>query len=456
MRVRTLCIALITALSLSLFPAMGLSAPPSPPSAWLTRYLTLDTSAPKGEEEAALYLRNLLARHGLSSELIYPPSRRPSLVANLPPTEGAGGTLVLLHHMDVVPAEADWSFEPYGGEVVDGLLQGRGAVDAKSLGIAQLQAFIAASHMRERKRGLMLVAVPDEEQGGGEGTGWLLENQGERFDDVIAVLNEGGTVRKVNGKVFFWGIEIAQKRPLWLRVQTRGLGGHGSSYRPSSATHQLIKALGRLLEAPPRWRITPEARQYFQALAPFYNKKYQKYLKNPELLLESEKTLNLEPNLLRLMVDTLQVNVLKGSEKTNTTPSSASAEIDIRLLPDTDEKAFLNRIRERLGSQVEVEVLLSSPPTKASPLDAAIYQLLDKYLSPEATTLPFFAAGTTDSRFFRQRGIPAYGFSPFPLEPQELRGIHGVDESIPLEIFEEGVERLENIVLAWVRGEGNP
>jgi acetylornithine deacetylase/succinyl-diaminopimelate desuccinylase-like protein len=359
-----------------------------------------------------------------------------------------------MHHIDVVPAEGEWQVPPFAGVFRDGYLWGRGAVDAKSLGIAHLAALIDLKRSGvPRQRDVLFLAVADEENGGGRGTAWLLQEHGELFADIEVVLNEGGGNRTVNGRTVWWGVEVAQKRPLWLRLSTRGRGGHGSGFNPQSAAHRLIAALDRLVSAPPQYRVTPAVRQYLGAIAPLHNPRMRRLFEDLDSSVTSSGLSELfAPGMAGLFLDTVQVTVLAGSARINSVTEVATAEVDIRLLPDTDGDAFLGRIQEILGRDVQVEVLLRFPSTPATAADQPMYAVLRSIFEAEGQgpVVPTFISGFTDSRFFRHRGIAAYGVSPFTLEPQDLMGIHGRDEKISLLEFNNGTERMKRIVGGYV------
>jgi acetylornithine deacetylase/succinyl-diaminopimelate desuccinylase-like protein len=429
----------------------------SQPARWLQGYLRLDTTNPPGGEEgAAAYLEKLLAEHGIPARRFVSPGGRTNLYARLQARPGVDGeALLLLHHMDVVAAGPGWHHPPFSGAVRDGRLFGRGALDDKSLGIAQLAAFVdLARDRRGLTRDVVLLAVADEERGGAEGTAWLLQAHPELFRGVAGVLNEGGANRQVNGRLLWWGIEVAQKRPLWLEVVAEGRGGHGAGFNPHSATHELIRALDRLLSRPLRWHVTPAARNYLRALAPLHNAHWQPLLTAPDRIIRPEGPVGagLLPGMENLFLDSVQVNVLAGAAQINVVPPRASARVDVRLLPDTDGAAFLAELRQLLGKEVEASVLLTAPPVPPTPTDTSLHRTLAGALAKEALVVPFFSPGFTDSRLFRERGIPAYGFSPFALEPQDLLGIHGADERIPLRELDRGVARLREVVRRWARG----
>ncbi len=149
-------------------------------------------------------------------------------------------------------------------------------------------------------------------------------------------------------------------------------------------------------------------------------------------------------------LDTIQVTQIDNGRGSNVVSPRATAAVDIRLLPDTDGDAFLAEMRELLGDEIEVEVVLDAPVTPASPQDHPLYRALEEILGVRARVVPTFIPGTTDSRFFRQRGIPAYGFSPFAINAQDSRGVHADDEAVPVDAFLRGVETMRRILRLYV------
>lgn len=420
---------------------------------WFLEYLTIDTTNPPGGEQAAAeFLREILHRDGIATRLLVTPAGRVNLYARLDVVGDVShsGTLVLTHHMDVVPAGPGWSVDPFAGLEADGWIWGRGAVDAKSLGIAQLAAFLEL-HRRGGPvaRPVVFLAVADEERGGAEGTRWLLENYPQLFADTAAVLGEGGANRVVAGRQFWWGIETAQKRPLWLEASSRGRGGHGSMLNPASAPHLLTLGLGRLLKRPRDFRVTPEARRYLEAVRPFQSDYFGRMVDDlDDIVLDEFPNERLFPGVANYLLDSIQVNVIESGERINVVPKEASARIDIRLLPDADEEAMLQEVRELLGEHVQVEVLLSAPRAAASPIDGDIYRCLERVLGKSSPVVPAFIPGVTDARYFRERGVPAYGFSPFALVAEETSGIHAPDERMSRSAFVKGIETYTDVVLA--------
>jgi acetylornithine deacetylase/succinyl-diaminopimelate desuccinylase-like protein len=195
--------------------------------------------------------------------------------------------------------------------------------------------------------------------------------------------------------------------------------------------------------------VSPAARQYLRAVAPLHNPHWRSvFTRIDEVIAPEGPREGLLPGMANLFLDSVQVTVLEAGAQINVIPDRARARIDIRLLPDTDAAAFLARVREALGPEIEARVLVESPPSAPSPRTNAVYRELADALDGEAPVVPVMIAGFTDSRYFRERGIPAYGFSPFTLEGDALRGIHGPDESIPLAEFDRGVERMKRLLRA--------
>ncbi len=422
---------------------------------WLVDYLRIDSSNPPGREgAAAAYLAKLLQERGFAVERFVTASGRTSLAARLAPTVAGGKTIVLLHHLDVVPPGEGWTAAPFAARIVDGEIVARGAIDDKSLGIAELAALLDAAKQPVRRRGLLYLAVADEESGGGEGLGWLFVHHPELFTNVEAALDEGGLNRTVLGRTLFWGVEVAQKRALWLELTAHGRPGHASSLNPDSAAHQLIRALAKLIDRPPAWRLQPAAAAFLAALGRV-DPTMASFAHDPASALgpDGRPSRNLPPAFDGLLLDTLQVTRLTASDRVNVVAPSAEARLDIRLLPDTDEDAYLDALREAVGPRIKIRVLLPpGPRTKPSPASGEVWDTFASTLAGGAPLVPVMIPGITDSRYFRQRGIAAYGISPFELEALDLRRVHGPDERISVRAFDAGVARMKRLVEALVGG----
>ena len=220
------------------------------------------------------YLGNLLDQAGIPYESVESAPGRGNLWARLSGTPDADGNtqpaLVLLHHIDVVPANAaHWSVDPLSGEQADGYIYGRGAIDTKGLGIVQLQAFLAlAASEQPLNRDVWYMATADEEAGGFFGAGWLIENRPDLFADVGYLLNEGGSGRRFEEGVAVM-VEVTQKVPLWLRLTASGRPGHGSAPQVTTSVTRLIRGLERVRQTEFPVNVVPAVAAMFEGLAPY-------------------------------------------------------------------------------------------------------------------------------------------------------------------------------------------
>jgi acetylornithine deacetylase/succinyl-diaminopimelate desuccinylase-like protein len=418
----------------------------------LVQYLRIDTSNPPGNETAgAAFLQQLLSKDGIPSQLVGSDPKRRSLYARL--TSGTNEkALLLLHHIDVVPVvPAEWTKPAFTGLRAGGYLWGRGALDIKSLGIAELMAFI---NLKRRglalKRDVVFLAVADEELGGGHGIGELLATRPELFANVGYVLNEGGANETVVDAVTQWGIEVQQKVPLWLRLTATGAAGHAAGVpADGGAPAKLVRALGSIDRLATPYRLTPPVLRFFRAAGAAKNDERSRLLRSITDPLDAAQVDAILPLGYRVLLhDTIAITHLQAGRSVNAVPEKAMAEIDVRLLPDADPAAMLQRIRDAAGKEVQVEVLLQGEPVPESPSDTDLYRLIERDFRAvhPAPVVPFVTAGTSDSRWFRKRGIVAYGISPFKVNYYDAGTPHGPDERIRARFFSEGVRLMRKIV----------
>lgn len=426
----------------------------------LSDYLKIDTSNPPGDVAAAAdFLSGILAEAGIPTKRYEPKAGCVSLRAVV---EGGNDKppLLLLNHMDVVPANAaEWSFDPFGGEVREGFVHGRGALDMKGLGILELVAFLNLKRSGQRLcRDVVFMAVADEEVGGANGAAYLLDTHPEDFEAGL-VLNEGGLgVSGLLPERPVHMISSAEKGPCWLKLTRTGQPGHGSMPHGQNALEQLVLALGRILPAENRVTVTPVVAEYFRRLGqewtflePFLKDNRSETLVQ---IIEDSGLLGM-PEVAAMLRNTVSLNLLQAGEKTNVIPSLAEAHLDVRLLPGQDIEAFIDALRLRLADDKIQVVSMGAFPPNQSPMDHPDVELLAGVLGrhfPDAVVTPSLTTGTTDSRFFRERGVPAYGFFPIVVPLADIKTIHGIDEKISLEnvergagIYTEVVERLAGV-----------
>jgi len=418
----------------------------------LIQYLRIDTSNPPGNETAgAKFLQERLAKEGIAATLVGSDPTRQSLYARL-----SSGTnekaLLLLHHIDVVPVMAtEWTKPAFAGLREGGYIWGRGAIDDKSLGIAQLMAFLELKRRNVRlKRDVILLAVADEEQGSKHGLGELMASRSDLFANVGYVLNEGGANETVIDRVTLWGIEVQQKVPLWLRLTATGAGGHAAGVPPDGgAAAKLVRALAAIDRIETPYRLTPAVMQLFRASGALRKDARGELLRtitNPPDAAKIDDVL--PPGYRVLLRDTIAITHLDAGRSVNALPAKAIAEIDVRLLPESDPLPMLDRIRQAAGKGIEIDVLLQGQPTPASSTDTDLYRLLvrDLQAAYPAPVVPYVTAGTSDSRWFRARGITAYGVFPFKVNYYDAGTSHGADERIRARFFPDGVRLMRRIV----------
>jgi acetylornithine deacetylase/succinyl-diaminopimelate desuccinylase-like protein len=356
--------------------------------------------------------------------------------------------------MDVVPAtRGKWATNPLEAVQKDGYLYGRGTLDTKSLGIIHLQAFLALHESgKPLARDVVFMATADEEAGGLYGAGWLVEQRPELFENVGFLLNEGASGSQSGEQVSF-GVEVAQKVPVWLRLVAQDTPGHGSMPQTTSAPGRLVAALERIQRSPFEPRVLPAVREMFASQAETAEPEWREPLSNiDEAILDPDLLARLQaenPQRHALLRNTCSLTVLSGSNKINVVPPEASAELDCRVLPDQDIDAFITMIRERVSDDaIRIEKILAFSAA-ASSSDTELFRLLAKVSGrhyPGANIVPTVAAGFTDSHFFRDRGITSYGFLPVVVPEPDFTRIHGNNERIRIDGFARGVQMMTEVV----------
>jgi len=445
----------LVTLSLQCRKASGVQADPMDAEATdaFVRYLQIDTSNPPGNETAgAKFLQQLLAQNGIPSQLLGSDPKRQSLYARL-----ESGTrekaLVLLHHIDVVPPiVADWTKPPFSGMQSNGYIWGRGALDDKSLGIAELMAMIELKRRAvPLTRDIIYLAVADEELGGLRGCKEVLEKYPDLFTNAGFVINEGGYNETVVDKVTFWGIETQQKVPLFLRVRAKGYAGHSASPPDDGgAVAKLVRALDGVLAIETPYRLLPEVERYFHAAGkhrPDERGEVLRTIKEPLDLKRIERVLT--PSYKSLLRDSIALTHITGGIAPNALAGSASCDVDIRLLPGSTPDAMIGRVKDAVGKNAEVEVRLAGEPTPESPANTGLFRVLVNAMvkaEPESSAAAIVGGGTSDSRYFRARGITAYGVAPFKVNYYDADTVHGTDERIRAKFFSEGVRLMRRIV----------
>lgn len=394
----------------------------------LQQYLRFDTTNPPGDvTDAAQFLQRILEKENIPVTRYEAAPGKINLAARLKGS-GSAKPILLLHHMDVVPADASrWNdINPFGGEIKDGQIWGRGAIDMKGTGVLQLYAFLTLARQKiPLDRDVIFMAVNDEEIGGTMGTRYMLDHHYEALDPEY-VLDEGGFGSReifVDGKLVF-GISVAEKRALWLRVTARGITGHGSQPHDQNPNDKLMGALDRLFSQPFPTVPDPVLDALVSRLGPLTKNQFTNAIRQTTISLTSLRSGVGDP------------------PKANVIPSLAVATLDTRLLPGTDAEAFLAEVKARLGEEIEVEVIHPVGESVVTPHGTPMFQALSGAITrhhPDATVVPTIIPYGTDSRMFRLRGAKCYGILPLVLGTELAASIHGDAERIPVDQFETGI-----------------
>jgi acetylornithine deacetylase/succinyl-diaminopimelate desuccinylase-like protein len=418
---------------------------------------------PGGELEAARYLAGALEEAGIPATVHEPVPGRGSVTARLRGDGTGGDPLLLLSHLDVVPAPPElWTHDPFGGEIADGYVYGRGAVDMKDLVAMELEVMrLLAEQARASgrdpagdpvpglRRDVLFASTADEEAGGLNGAAWLALDQPDTLRAAGAI-NEAGAVAIYAGGRRLYPIQVAEKGTTVYRLTFHGTWGHGSMPRRDNAVVLAAEAISRLAQPLPA-RMTPVTEAFLDGAIAATDGDVARLLAAVATGGERASTAALAQVCLpiygraldAMLRDTISPNVIQGGVKFNVIPGEATLEIDVRRLPGSPEEAFEARIRDLLGPELsaltDVELVIASEPLVATYDDPdGLYPVLVDVLrahDPEGVPLPVMAPFGTDAKHLLDLGVPTFGFSPLRQPPEEtyLERWHAVDERVSVE-----------------------
>ena len=421
----------------------------------LQRLIQFDTTNPPGHTSNCIsYIDGLLAEAGIGTKILAKSPESPNLVARLS-GQGNAPPLLLYGHVDVVTTEhQEWSHPPFGGDVVDGFVWGRGALDAKG-GLAMM----LAAFLRAKAEGLalpgdvVLAVVSDEESLGHLGAKFLVEQHPDLLEGIRYGLGEFGGFTLTVGRRRFYPIQIAEKQVCWMKATVRGPGGHGSMPVCGGAMARLSELLAKIDRCRLPVHVTPAARLMVEAMASslggasglMLGQMLNPRLTNGVLKLFGDRGRLFDP----LFHNTVCATRLQGSNKVNVIPSVVSVELDGRLLPGYQPEDMIRELRQVIGREVELEVM-HYDPGPAEP-DMGLFDTLAQILceaDPEGIPIPLLLSGTSDARVFSRLGIQTYGFLPMQL-PEDfnfVQTIHGADERIPVEAIAFGTNAIYKVL----------
>lgn len=409
-----------------------------------------DGSGP-GEREAADYVVARLREVGLEPTVVESDPGRTSVVVRVEGEDRERPALCIHGHLDVVPANADdWQVDPLSGELRDGCIWGRGAVDMKDMD-AMILANIRDLARRGAKppRDIVFAFFADEEAGGVKGSHHVVDHHPELFEGVSEAVSEVGgysvTVPTPDGDARAYLVQTAEKGILWLRLTAQGRAGHGSVPNPENAVVRLAEAIARVNEHKWPREYLASVRELLDGLSDLTGTSY-----SDEDLDELLAHLGGAQGFVRgTLQDTANFTMAQAGYKHNVIPQSASASLDCRFLPGHEE-ALLETIRELAGEHVTVDIvhrdIALDTPFEGPLVEAMKAALLAE--DPGAQVLPYCLSGGTDNKALSKLGITGYGFAPLQL-PADLDFapmFHGIDERVPVAALEFGTRVLQRFI----------
>ncbi len=414
----------------------------------LQAIIRFDTTNPPGNElPLALYLETALRDEGIETTRFEPEQNRAVLVGRIR-GNGTKRPVILLAHMDVVGVERSrWSVDPFAGEVRDGYLYGRGAIDDKGMLAANLMTMLLLRRTFLEGRGtltrdVIFLATSDEEAGGEWGMGWLVKHHPEVLDAEFA-LNEGGRTRIIEGGQRYLAVQSAEKVSHVLTVTAHGSAGHAAVPLPDNAIFRLAGALEILSRYVEPVMLTEITRSFFGQLAEVWPREGEKdamvdlVSSEPKRAEAGAKVLSLIPVFNAVLRNGISPTVVKSGRQFNVIPASAEAVLNVRTLPGHSVDKVVNRLRAIVsepGVSIEITHRGEEAPASdpGSEMFAAIAEAAHE-LDPKMAVVPYLSTGVTDSARLRTLGVKAYGVLPFPMVQSDEERMHGHDERVPLE-----------------------
>ena len=428
---------------------------------------------PDGELRAARLVADALADAGIPSEVHEPVPGRGSVTARLRGDGSGGPPLLLLSHVDVVPAPTDgWTHDPFAAEVADGYVWGRGAVDMKAMVAMEVEVLrrlarrargagrdATADPIPGLRRDVLFAATADEEAGGHAGAGWLAAHRPETLRAAGALNECGGVSMELAGRRLY-PIQVAEKGFVVYRITVHGAWGHGSMPRDDNAAVRAAHVVTRLA-TPGEARLTGPMERVFadlaDALPPDRRELVAAIGSDDPRRAEAALRSLCDPVIARatraLLRDTISPDIIRTGVKYNVIPGEATVEIDCRILPGTAEADIREEVLARLGDlapHCDVELVVAGMPVEASP-QTPLFELLARTIrahDPDGVPIPVMAPFATDAKHLAILDTPAYGFSPLRNEPGErfLERFHGVDERVSVDAVRWGLPVLFDVV----------
>lgn len=423
--------------------------------------IRFDTTNPPGNElPLARYLESALRAEGVETTLFEPYKDRAALIGRIRGT-GARRPVILLAHMDVVGVErAKWSCDPFAGEVRDGYVYGRGAIDDKGMLAANLMTMLllqreVVQSTVKLSRDVIFVATSDEEAGGEWGMGWLVEHHRDLLDAEFA-LNEGGRTRIIEGGQTYLAVQAAEKISHVVTVTAEGSAGHAAIPLEDNAIFRLGRALEALSRYSEPMALTAITTQFFARLAEVWPDASER---QAMLDLTSRDSATAErgggvlsriPVFNAVLRNGVSPAIVEGGSRYNVIPASAGAVLNVRTLPGQSIDAVVARLRAAVNTPgVTVEITQRGEEAPASDPESEMFAAIAATalaLNPKIAVVPYLSTGVTDSARLRRIGVQAYGVLPFPMHQSDEERMHGHDERVPVQSLHFGTRLIHGTI----------
>jgi acetylornithine deacetylase/succinyl-diaminopimelate desuccinylase-like protein len=413
--------------------------------AHLQALIRMDTVNPPGRElGVARYLDDVLRGANIETTLLEPAPGRAALIARL---KGSGQKrpVMMMAHMDVVGVERErWMTNPFGGEILDGFLYGRGAIDDKGMLAVNLQTMLLLNeHVLKTggtlDRDVIFLATSDEEAGGDFGIEWVIANHPPILEAEFA-LNEGGRLRELDGRLAYAAVQCGEKVATVVRLTASGSPGHASVPIPDNAVVRLARAVSIAAEHREPVVITETSRQFFAGLSSFWKDPNVRTAMldissgDPRRIEAGAMVVSENPPFDAMIRNGITPTMLSAGVRPNVIPAEASATLNVRVLPGQSLDDLIGRLHAAINDDaVKITVESRSPEAPATPDDTPMYAAIRDALAalaPGVPAVPFLSTGATDSAPLRRAGVKAYGILPFPLTEADEGRMHGHDERV--------------------------
>ena len=411
--------------------------------------IRIDTSNPiKPERPAAEYVAEQLTDVGLNPQIFESEPGRASVIARVEGSDPTRGALLIHGHLDVVAADkSHWQVDPFAGEIKDGCLWGRGAVDMKDMDAMSL-AVIRQWRREGRKppRDIVVAYLADEEAGGRMGAHWLVDNHPELFEGCTESISEvGGFSLEIRPDLRLYPVQTAQRGMAWMKLVARGRAGHGSLVNSANAVTELAEAVARIGRHDWPVRMTAASQAFLDELGEAIGIEIDPH----NLGGLADKLGTITALVAATVRNTANPTMLEAGYKVNVVPQEATASIDGRFLPGFEDE-FYKTIDELLGPNVTRETITHEIALETE-WDGALVEAMKASITsqdPQGKAVPYCLFGGTDDKSFSELGIRGFGFSPLRLTPDlDFAGMfHGVDERVPLEALKFGTRVLDHFL----------